>query len=76
MDDVSSPIDTAAASAYTGLSRSTLEKLRVFGGGPPYLKLGRAVRYRPADLEAWLVARLTESTSTRGSEPMGQDIAA
>lgn len=73
MDDFSSPIDTTTASAYT---RSTLEKLRVFGGGPPYLKLGRAVRYRPADLDAWLVARLTESTSVRGNEPMGRDVAA
>lgn len=76
MDDVSSPIDTTAASAYTGLSRSTLEKLRVFGGGPPYLKLGRAVRYRPADLDSWLAARLVESTSARASEPMGREVAA
>lgn len=65
MDDFITPIDTAGASAYTGLSRSTLEKLRVFGGGPPYLKLGRTVRYRPADLDHWLVERLVESTSAR-----------
>lgn len=76
MDDFSSPIDTTAASAYTGLSRSTLEKLRVFGGGPLYLKLGRVVRYRPTDLDAWLATRLTESTSTRAGAPIRRDASA
>ncbi len=64
MSDQLTPLNTLGASAYTGLSRSTLEKLRVFGGGPTYLKLGRAVRYRHADLDAWLTMRLVQSTSS------------
>lgn len=65
MSDQLTPLNTVGASAYTGLSRSTLEKLRVFGGGPTYLKLGRAVRYRRVDLDAWLSMRLVQSTSSR-----------
>ena len=57
------PLDTLAAAAHVGLSKSTLEKLRVFGGGPKYLKLGKAVRYRIEDLDAWLAARVISSTS-------------
>ena len=38
--------DTDAAAAYIGLARNTLEKMRVFGTGPQYAKLGRAVRYQ------------------------------
>lgn len=58
-----SPLDTTGAAAYTGVSRSSLEKLRVYGGGPRYLKLGRRVRYRVEDLESWLSERLVSSTS-------------
>lgn len=50
------------AAEYTGLSKSTLDKLRCFGGGPTYLKLGRVVVYRQADLDAWLDERRRTST--------------
>lgn len=61
-------VDTRGAADYTGLATSTLEKMRVFGGGPRYLKLGRAVRYRPADLEVWLSERTVANTSQRLSQ--------
>lgn len=57
--------DTHAAAAFLGLAAQTLRKLRITGDGPPFLKLGRAVRYRPTDLEAWLSARVMTSTSDR-----------
>lgn len=47
------PLSTEGAARRLGLSRSYLEKLRADDGGPRYLKIGRAVRYRPADLDAW-----------------------
>jgi predicted DNA-binding transcriptional regulator AlpA len=59
------PLDTSAASRHLGLSKSTMEKLRVYGGGPRFLKLGRLVRYRIEDLEDWLGERLVASTSDR-----------
>lgn len=54
---------TAEAAAYTGISKSTLEKLRVTGGGCPYIRIGRIVLYDPDDLDAWLAAHRRKSTS-------------
>jgi predicted DNA-binding transcriptional regulator AlpA len=58
-------VDTEGAATQIGLAVSTLEKLRVSGGGPRFVKLGRAVRYRMTDLEAYLAERVVESTSQR-----------
>ncbi len=48
---------------YRSCSVSTIQKERVRGDGPPYIKMGRLVRYRPEDVDQWLAARLTYSTS-------------
>jgi predicted DNA-binding transcriptional regulator AlpA len=56
---------TRAAANYLGYSESTLEKKRVTGDGPPFIRLGRAVVYDTRDLDAWLAARRTMSTSER-----------
>lgn len=58
-------LTTDAAAAYVGLASKTLEKRRIAGTGPKFLKLGRAVRYRVADLDVWLSARAVSSTSER-----------
>ncbi|MEE9925851.1 helix-turn-helix domain-containing protein [Brucella pseudintermedia] len=50
------------AAAYLGLSKSTMDKLRHFGGGPRYFKLGRSVIYDVADLDAWRNDRAATST--------------
>ena len=57
---------TRDAAAYTGLAKSTLEKLRVTGGGCPYIRIGRAVLYDPDDLDRWLAANRRMSTSEIG----------
>lgn len=54
---------TPEAAAYCGSSASTFEKLRLTGGGPRYVKLGRRVVYDPADLDDWLLANRRVSTS-------------
>lgn len=51
------------AARYTGVSTSTLNKLRVYGGGPVFLKIGRRVAYDTADLDGWLQAKRRSSTS-------------
>ncbi|WP_245443469.1 helix-turn-helix transcriptional regulator [Rhizobium phaseoli] len=58
---------TDDAAKIIGLSPSTLAKLRLTGGGPRYIKLGRSVVYDPADVEAWLITnrRLTTSEPPR-----------
>lgn len=48
----------ADAAKYIGMSLSWLAQARMRGEGPPYLKIGRSVRYRLADLDSWLVDRL------------------
>ena len=48
------------ACLYLGMSRSFLARARMEGNrqgrtpGPPYVKLGRAVRYEIGDLEDWI----------------------
>ena len=45
------------AAEYLGLSKSALDKMRCYGGGPTYAKLGTTVVYQAADLDAWVAAR-------------------
>lgn len=56
-------MSAAEAANAIGLAPSTLAKLRLSGLGPVYLKLGRRVRYRATDIEAYLQSRLRRSTS-------------
>ena len=56
-------LNTREAAAYCRLGKPTLERFRISGEGPRYCKLGGAVRYRLADLDAWLESRLIRSTS-------------
>jgi len=51
------------AAAALGLSRSTLARLRVSGGGPRYIKLGKKILYLAEDLYAWLDSHRRWSTS-------------
>ena len=63
MDD--SYTDERGASAKLRLSVSTLQKMRVSGTGPQYCKIGKAVRYRVSDLDAYMSARIVSNTSER-----------
>jgi len=56
-------MDQAEAAKVLRLSERTLERLRLQGGGPLYVKCGRCVRYREADLEKWIAQRVVSSTS-------------
>lgn len=53
------------AAKYLGLSKSTLEKMRMEGRGPRYLKLGGRCFYRRTDLDAYLEAAIVETTDSR-----------
>lgn len=55
---------TEEAARYLGLSSSLLNKLRLTGGGPVFVRLaGRAIRYRRTDLDEWVAASAMASTS-------------
>lgn len=56
-------LNAQKAADWTGLSTSTLAKLRLTGNGPTYSKLGRRVVYRLVDLETWIEAHRFNSTS-------------
>jgi predicted DNA-binding transcriptional regulator AlpA len=59
-------IRTQEAAQFLGLSRRTLEKHRVYGTGPQFLKLGGRVVYRIEDLHTWAERGLRRSTSDLG----------
>ena len=54
---------TRPAARYLGVGFSTLNKLRLTGGGPKYAKLGAVVVYNIADLDRWVEERMVRSTS-------------
>jgi len=48
-------LDTNGASKILNIPAATLTKWRSTGeNNIPYVKISRAVRYRPADLDAWI----------------------
>ncbi len=46
-----------------GVSLPTLQRWRYEGSGPPFVKVGRKVRYAAADIDAWLAGQRKTSTS-------------
>ena len=51
-------VTEAGAAALLGVSHMTLRRMDLRGEGPPRLKLSdRMVRYRLADIEAWVEER-------------------
>jgi hypothetical protein len=51
------------AATYVSLSASTLNRLRVSGGGPRYAKLAGKVLYDIRDLDQWIEDSKRGSTS-------------
>lgn len=56
-------VDTEAAARYLALSPHSLECYRSLGGGPPFYKFGKFVRYAVADLEGWAAERRHDRTA-------------
>jgi excisionase family DNA binding protein len=44
------------AAEYLRSSTSTLAKARLTKRGPTFVRIGRAVRYRKSDIDAWMSA--------------------
>lgn len=57
-------IDDIDVSMKIGMSKSWLRGMRVKGGGPPFYKLGNAVRYDDNEVYEWLESRKCTSTSS------------
>ena len=64
-------LNTRRAAAYLGLSTRTLDRYRVSGDGPVFIKFGGRVRYLQEDLDAWARTRRRKSTSDDGTALAG-----
>ena len=51
------------AARHCAISKSYLEKLAVFGGGPAFSKVGRSCVYDCQELDRWLKSKEISSTS-------------
>ena len=58
---------TAEAATHSRLSQPTMERFRISGEGPVFIKLGGAVRYFRRDIDSWLESRRVRSTSDGGA---------
>lgn len=56
-------LTTRQVSELLQLKETTLEQWRWQGRGPLFVKVGRAVRYRLADVEAFTAERVFSSTT-------------
>jgi predicted DNA-binding transcriptional regulator AlpA len=62
---------TPDAAKYLGLTASTLEKMRLSGNGPRFVRLGaRAVGYTIGDLDTFIEAGRRVSTSDSGTSEL------
>jgi predicted DNA-binding transcriptional regulator AlpA len=50
------------------ISMRRLQNMRVAGEGPPYLKIGKSVRYEWDDVREWLASHKRRSTSDTARE--------
>jgi hypothetical protein len=56
-------LTVSEAARWAKVSESFLNKARLTGDGPRYVRLGRAIRYRQEDLESWAQQSAAASTS-------------
>jgi excisionase family DNA binding protein len=57
------------AAEYLGFAPQTLARYAWLGKGPAATKLGRSVRYKLSDLEAWIAANGRSEPSRQSSTP-------
>jgi predicted DNA-binding transcriptional regulator AlpA len=68
MPDDDELLTTEELAAELKVPASRLHKARVYGiDCPPYLKLGRLVRYRRGDVRAWIASRPRSSSTSEAA---------
>jgi predicted DNA-binding transcriptional regulator AlpA len=66
MEQTRSDLLTEAETSHylAGVAGRTLRQWRYTGDGPPFVRVGRAIRYRRADLDTWIAQnRVTPGAS-------------
>ncbi len=61
---------TPETARYLGISPRTMEKWRITGGGPPYMKVNGLVLYDLQRVDEWLEAHVRRSTSEPDVQPV------
>jgi len=61
--DHDSLLTEAQGADYLKLSIRTLQAWRMRGVGPPFVRAGRAIRYRRHDLLTWVKQQTVQSTA-------------
>lgn len=61
--DLDAALNENVAAEFLGVSVRTLQAWRVRGGGPRYVKIGRAVRYQRRELVAFQEVHTVNSTT-------------
>lgn len=64
-------LTTKQAAALLVLHPDTLRRYRREGGGPPFARIGRVIRYKLAVLEAWMAQRTATSTADEAARGRG-----
>jgi Helix-turn-helix domain len=57
----------AEAAELLCLSERTLERFRVSGLGPRFVRIGKSIRYQPSALETFVASRVVGSTSEKSA---------
>lgn len=57
------PLTTSQCAMFLGVSVQWLEAARLKGIGPPFVKMGRSVRYRVSSVLQWLIENEFQSTA-------------
>jgi len=70
--DPDAALNEHQAAEFIGVSVRTLQAWRVRGGGPPYVKIGRAVRYQRRVLAEFQRAHTVTSTSEADARETGR----
>jgi hypothetical protein len=63
LNDATNDFKPREAAAYLKTSTSTLAKRRLYCDSPRFTRIGRAIRYRKADLDEFMASSLVRSTS-------------
>jgi hypothetical protein len=61
-------LNAAAAATYLKIAKQTLAIWRLSGRGPAFVKIGRRVAYRKAELDKYVEAHTYSSTSQYGGD--------
>ncbi len=64
------PLTSEEAGALTGDDEATLARKRVSGTSPPYIRIGRRVRYVPSLLLSWMRDRPNYHSTAEQTAPL------